>query len=659
MKISFDWLKELIKINKTPEEISELLTLSGAEVESIEKRGQDYILNIDITPNRGDELSVLGIAREVAALTGKKLTPPACHFDEQSEEKTRRDLSSPSAPRDDYPLTIEVIDELACPRFTCRIISGITIKPSPVWIVKRLKSYGFRAINNIVDITNLAMIELGQPLHAFDYDKIAGAKMIVRLAKNGERVKTLDGFERIVNENAIIIEDNKNLIDLAGIMGGELSEVSQKTKTIVLEAAIFNPVLTRKTSKEQQLTTDASYRFERGIDSDGQIMALNRAAALILKYAGGESAPVIDIRKIKLEAKQIELDLKKASSLLGIKITSSETQDCLKWLGFEIIENYPQRLKVLVPTWRNDVSIWQDLTEEIARIKGYNKLKIEPLGKLKPHNPNSIFKQKEILKDRLNDLGFSEIYSYDFLSSRDLEILKKTDESLYQIENPVAPENRYLRDSLFPSLLKTIAKNPTFAKIKIFEIGAVFDVEKGERTYLGIGFVGDKNEKITELIDKINQMTLSDLKWQTKILNKEELRRYKIKKQNAAIAEADLSQFLTDKPMKGEYEIISGVQYRDISKFPSVARDFAFIVDTETSASELAEAIKRLSPLIVRVELFDEFESAKFGKNKKSLAYHLEFQAKDKTLNKKEADKLSQKIISLVKTKYKGKLRDK
>lgn len=644
MKVSYNWLKDFVKTEKKPSDLADLLTLSGAEVEKIKKYGDDYIFDLEITPNRGDELSVLGIAREAAALTKKKLTLPITQIVDKDN---------------DHPLTIEIMDELACPRFTCRIISGITIKPSPEWILKRLRSYGFRAINNVVDITNLIMIELGQPLHAFDYNKIAGHKMLIRRAKDGERVKTLDGFERIVSNNAIIIEDAKNIIDLAGIMGGALSEVDKKTKTIILESAIFNPVLIRKTSKEQALVTDASYRFERGIDSNGQILALNRAAELILKHSGGESASVIDIRKIKLEDKQIELDLKKASSLLGINITLSDAKDCLENLGFKIIENQLKSLKVSVPTWRNDVSIWQDLAEEIARLKGYNKLKIEPLNRVKPKNTNSSFKQKEILKDRLNDLGLSEIFSYDFLSSRDLEILKKTDESLYQIENPVAPENRYLRDSLFPSLLKAVAKNPTFSKINIFEVGEVFNLKDGERTYLGIGLAGDKIERITEIIDKINQTTLSDLKWQTRILNEEELRRYKIKKKNAAIAEADLSQFLTDKPLKGEYEIVSGVQYRDISKFPSVSRDFAFIVEIEVGAADLAESIKKLSPLIVRAELFDEFESAKFGKNKKSLAYHLEFQASDKTLNNKEADELSQKLIYLVKNKFQGQLRDK
>lgn len=644
MKVSYSWLKDFVKIDKKPQDLANLLTLSGAEVEKIKKSKDDYIFDLEITPNRGDELSVLGIAREVAALTKNKLTLPLKKIDDKASN---------------FPLTIEIMDELACPRFACRIISGITIKSSPKWIIKRLKSYGFRAINNVVDITNLVMIELGQPLHAFDYDKIDGAKMIIRRSKDGERVKTLDGFERILSQNAIIIEDAKNIIDLAGIMGGALSEVEKKTKTIILESAIFNPVLIRKTSKEQGLVTDASYRFERGIDSDGQIMALNRAAELILKHAGGESATVIDIRKIKPKDKQIEIDLNKTSSLLGIEIASEEAQNNLEHLGFKILESKNELLRVSVPTWRNDISIWQDLAEEVARIKGYNQLKNEPLGKFKPKNNNSSFKQKEILKDRLNDLGLSEIYSYNFLSSRDLEILKKTDESLYEIENPVAPENRYLRDSLFPSLIKAIAKNPAFSEIKIFEIGEVFDLKNEERTYLGIGLAGDKIEKITEIIDKINQTTLSDLKWETRILNEEELRRYKIKKKNAAIAEADLSQFLNDKPLKGEYEIVSGIQYRDISKFPSVSRDFAFIVDSEISSSELVESVKKLSPLIVRAELFDEFESAKFGQNKKSLAYHLEFQAKDRTLNNKEADELSQKLINLVKKKFQGHLRDK
>ncbi|TSC90590.1 MAG: Phenylalanyl-tRNA synthetase subunit beta [Candidatus Berkelbacteria bacterium Licking1014_96] len=643
MKISFDWLKEFVKINKTAEEMAEILTLSGTEVESVQKKGKDCILDLDITPNRGDELSVLGIAREVSVLTGNKLT-----------RQSSGDLSSTTSPRDDKPLTVEILDPQACPRFTCRIIDKIKIKPSPKWIADRLESYGFRPINNVVDITNLVMIELGQPLHAFDYDKISGHKMIVRRAKNGERVKTLDGMGRILSESAIIIEDDKNLIDLAGIMGGKLSEVSNETKTIILEAAIFNPVLIRKTAKEQALVTDASYRFERGIDQDGQIRALNMAAELILKCAGGETAPVVDINKIKFEPKQIKINLKKISSLLGIKIEKKEAEKYLNSLGFD-----QEGSVVEVPSWRNDVSIWQDVAEEIIRIKGYDKLKTELLPKEKPKQTSSTFKQKELLKDRLNDLDLAEIYSYDFLSSKDLEILKKTDEGLYEIENPVAPENRYLRDSLFPSLIKAIAKNPTYPQIRIFEIGQVFNLKNGERTYLGIGLAGDKNENITEIIDKINQTTLSDLKWQTKVLDEEERRRYKIKKKFTAMAEADLFQFLVDMPMRGKFDLIKDIQYREISKFPSIARDFAFIVGTDVKDSDLADVIKKISALIVRVELFDEFESNKFGKNKKSLAYHLEFQSPDKTLTKKEGDELSKKIIKLVKDKFKGTLRGK
>ncbi|MBU2595234.1 phenylalanine--tRNA ligase subunit beta [Patescibacteria group bacterium] len=644
MRISFDWLKEFVKIEKTADDIAELLTLSGAEVESIEKKSSDYILDLDITPNRGDELSVLGIAREVAALTNTIINYQLPIIKES---------------KSDLPLTVEVLDPTSCPRFACRIISGIDIKPSPQWIIERLESYGFRSINNIVDITNLVMIELGQPLHAFDYDKIAGHKMIIRRAKNGERVKTLDGLERVLSDNAIIIEDGKNLIDLAGIMGGELSEIGKNSKTIILEAAIFNPVLIRKISKEQILTTDASYRFERGIDPEGQILALNRATELILKFAGGEAGKVIDIKKLKFTPRVIEIDLNKTSSILGIEISAKEARKYLKSLGFDIIKESKQSLVISPPSWRNDISIWQDVAEEIIRIKGYNKLKAEPLLKNKPKQIVSTFKQKEILKDRLTDLGLSEIFSYDFLSSRDLEILKRTDESLFEIENPVAPENRYLRDSLLSSLLKAIAKNPTFSEIKIFEIGEVFDLKNGERTYLGIGLAGDKIEKITELIDKINQMTLSDLKWQTKILDEEERRRYKIKKKFAAIAEAELTQFLNDQPMKGNYEIITNIKYRQISKFPSVARDFAFMVESGIDAKKLAEDIKKISPLVVRAELFDEFESLKFGKNKKSLAYHLEFQSSDRTLTKQEGDELSKKIVKLVKDKFKGTLRDK
>jgi len=642
MKVSFNWVKELVKPGKSAQNVAEKLTLSGAEVEEVKKIKNDYIFDIDITPNRGDELSVLGIAREVAALFNKKLTIPEPQIEEQPL---------------DLPLRVEIDNPLTCPRFTYRIIDNIEIKPSPDWIVEKLRSYGFRPINNIVDITNLVMIELGQPMHAFDYDKIHGARMKIRRAKSGERIKTLDGVTRYLIDEAIIIEDDKNIMDLAGIMGGEASEVDEKTKRIILEAAVFNPVLIRKTSKHIGLTTDASYRFERQIDKEGCIRALNRATELILDTFGGTPGQAVDICKDKISPKVIEIEIKKVKNLLGIEIDIKSAKNYLERVGFEIRGELTSKLKVMAPSWRNDIKIWQDVAEEIARINGYAKLEQEKLKKSKIDNEKTTYYQKELLKDVLYDLGFNEVYNYTFLSNKDVEVFRSDPLNLYEVENPVAPENRYLRDKLSPMMAKTIGKNPTFESIKIFEVGEVFSKTDKESIHLGIGIAGKEYEDINKLTEKINAALDFDLIWQISELNIEENERYKIKKKRAAVAEADLTLFLKQKPLKGALKSLQGTRYREISRFPSVTRDIAFIVDTSIDSTRVSASILAISPKVVQAELFDEFASPKFGEGKKNIAYHVQLQASDKTLTKKEADDLMKKITSAIKKEFGGEIR--
>lgn len=643
MNISLNWLKDLVEIKKKPKDLADLLTLSGAEVESVKKKGDDYILDFDITANRGDELSVLGIAREIAALTNKKV--------KLSEPKIKKQTS-------DLPLDVEIDNPLICPRFSFRIIENIKVKPSPKWLVRRLKSYGFRPINNIVDITNYVMIELGQPLHAFDYDKVKGACMNIRRAKKGEQVTTLDGIPRALDEDAIIIEDKERLIDLAGIMGGQNSEVSEDTKTIILEAAQFSPVLIRRTSKRQSLESDASYRFERQIDPEGNIVALNRAAELIEECANGKIGDLRDIQKHKYTPTEIEVDYKKINKLLGEEIKQSASEKYLKRLGFEILESKENKAKVRVPSWRNEITIWQDLAEEVARMYGYANLKTKEPKKSKKDNTKTTYVQKELLKDILAAIGLSEVYSYSFLSDKDVEVFHCNPENLFEVENPVAPENRYLRDQLSPMLVKVVAKNPTFEEIDIFEIGQVFDKKKGKQIHLAVGLAGKETKSINQIILSINDKIGFDLKWKTQNLGEEELSRYKIKKKSVEIAETDLSSFLKRKPLKGSYQLIEDVFYRAISRFPSVTRDLAFVVEPKVNSEEVRKDIQGLSDLIKQVELFDQYVDIKLGEHKMSIAYHLQFQSSKRTLKNKEIDQLIKRIISKVSSKYKGKLRD-
>jgi len=273
MKVSYNWLKDYVDIEKSPEQLADDLSLFGHEVESVEKFDDDYVLDLEITPNRGDCLSILGLAREIGALYNLPIKQDKTSILRSIEESTQIDKK----------IEVQIEKPENCPRFTARVVDNIEIKESPKWIQEKLATYGFRPINNIVDITNYVMVAIGQPLHAFDYDKIKNGLMNVRLSKKGEEVMTLDGKNHILSDNAIIIEDEEKIYDLAGIMGGIKSEVDEKTKTIILQGAIFDPVLIRRASKHLNHTTDASYRYERGVDYEGTTGGVNTATSLILE----------------------------------------------------------------------------------------------------------------------------------------------------------------------------------------------------------------------------------------------------------------------------------------------------------------------------------------------------------------------------------------
>ena len=366
MKVSVNWLKDYIDIDKTPEQLADDLSLFGHEAESIEKIGDDTVLDLEITPNRGDCLSVLGIAREIAALYNTKLRITKY---EVREEKI------------DKKIEIKIADPPLCSRFTARIIDGVKIGDSPKWMQEMLASYGFRPVNNIVDVTNYVMVATGQPLHAFDYDKIQDGFINIRSAKKGDEVITLDGKNRVLNEGAIIIEDSEKIYDLAGIMGGIKSEVDEKTKTIILQGAIFDPILIRKTSKYLNYTTDASYRYERGVDYEGTITGVDMATSLIQEISKeAKVSKLIDIRSQKPEEIAIKLDLAMANKLLGTNISKNEADKYLTRLGFNIDNDTVQ-----VPSYRAfDVKIWHDLAEEIACVYGYNNIKKSQIASKMP-----------------------------------------------------------------------------------------------------------------------------------------------------------------------------------------------------------------------------------------------------------------------------------
>lgn len=610
---------------------------------------KDYIIketvfDISITPNRGDWLSHLGVARELGAFTGTivKKTPITL---KQSANEAKELLS------------VEIQNPKKCSAYYARVIKGVKIADSPKWLKEKLEATGIRSINNVVDITNLILLDLGHPLHAFDYQKIAGKKIIVRNALDKEKIETLDGVTRQLDKNDLVIADKEKAIAIAGVMGGLNSEVTSKTTNIVLEAAVFDSSSIRKTSKKLKLQSEASYRFERGVDDGGTEYVINKAASLIVEVAGGVILKGIVKSEIIPEPKKIKLDYQKINNLLGTNLLSDKINHYLKMLSFEIKDGF-----VMAPLWRHDVSIIEDLAEEVGRLYGYDN--IEPIKPIKSTFENySSYYLKQYLKEIIVKGGFSETISYPYLSQKDIEALKIQSKNLLEVVNPLQEEYKYLRTSLIPGLIKAIAKNPAFDPALLFEISHVY-TKDNEQTNLAIVSSG-KNAKsiLEETLVSIEKGLNKSFKKEIKELPREQLTTFKVKKPAVYTFEVNVDDLLKKvvidknklKLKISEKEVI----YRPLSKFPMITRDVAFIVDKTVDAQEITKNIYAVSELINRVELFDEFASDKFGINKKNIAYHIYLQHPDKTLVDDEADRAVKDIIDKIEKEYKATLRDK
>lgn len=591
----------------------------------------DMVYDIEITPNRGDELSHLGIAREIRALSKRPIKDPEVSHD--------IDQGLPM-------LDIVISEKEKCPNYYAVQINAIKIEESPDWLKSRLLKCGVRPINNIVDITNFIMLDMGQPMHAFDADKIK--RIVVRYADDGEGIVTLNGKVKTLSENMLVIADQEP-IAVAGVMGGANSEVDENTKNIIIESAQFDQKSVRATSKQLALQTDASYRFERGIDPGGCLKAINKAATMIEEIASGRIASQIFQHSTPKSKTSIKINYEKINELLGTELKETHINEILLSLGFEITDG-----KALAPSWRNDIAIWQDLAEEVARIYGYNKITKSPIKKTEPPR-KSVYWQKEVVKDVLVENCFSEFYGYSFLNEQDLKITNLSTEDLLEIANPVSPENKYMRKSLIPGLLKAVAKNAYFDPILMFEIGNVFTKET-EITHLGIIASGkDAKKYLDRVLDVLKIKTsLAEIK-------RDELERYKIRKPLTYTVEIDINEVLVNpdlqvknKPLRSPQ---GGICYKQVSKYPPMARDIAFVLDDRINDREIAATISASSDNIFLIEKFDEFAADKFGKGNKSVAYHIYLQDINKALTLFEADDIISKVISNLDTKLKAKIR--
>lgn len=631
MLIPIKWLKEYVKTDLSNQQIADALTLAGLTIEEI----KNDVLDGEVTSNRSDWLSIFGVARELAAITNSELTI----------------LSKPDLKiKNESLININFDTELVL-RYSGYVIKNIQIKESPDWLKQKLTKAGVRAINNVVDITNYVMLETGQPLHSFDCDKMTG-DITIRRAKAGETITTLDQIPRPADENIIVAENNGQLIDLVGIMGGALSDTTEQTKNIFLQAAVFPPTLIRKSSKTIKLSTEASYRYERGVDYTKNTDYLDLAAAMILELAGGEICQLVDEKVKNYDPPQISWQLSDAEALIGVKIDETKSLNWLDKLGIKTVKEADHFVSTS-PSWRFDLNIKEDIIEEIARFLIVDSMPRTQLKPLPPQKNNSPYYQIEAVKDQLVGLGLNEMDGYSFLSGKNLLDAKLDPKKCLEASNPLSEEYQYLRPSLLPDMLLAVAQNPLFNPVSFFEIGNIFQTEL-EQTNLGIIIAG--NDQETESYKQNVEKWLESQKIDTKLtkITPEILKSYKIRKKSVYFIEIPFAK-IGENLKETSFTIPEMNQhYTSISKFPAVKRDLAIIVDKSINPQAIIETIIKQSPenLEILSELFDEFVSDRFGVGKKSLAFHILYQPIEKTLTDNEAQQIHEKIITKLKEEF-------
>jgi len=636
MKFSYNWLQSIIiKKLPNPKELADIITIRFFEVESVEKLKDDWIIDIDVLPNRaGDCLSHIGVAKEIAIILNSKIRKEALKLREVS--RNAKDLVS-----------VEVLDSLNCNRYTARVMINISVAESPKWIKERLESCGIQSINNVVDIANYVMLEMGQPLHIFDLDKLSNKEIVVRMSKAGEKITTLDNNNFVLNKNILLITDNKDPLAIAGIKGGKKAEIDLKTKNIVIESANFNRTSIRKASAQLKLRTDASLRFEHGLDPNMTNIAIDRTAQMIQEICSGQIAKgIIDIYPNKNKPKKIDLNLTKVQKVLGITIKADKIKKIINDLDLKIISSKKDNLLIEVPTIRQDITIAEDIIEEIGRILGYDKIKSElPSLPITLPIKNKDFFWKNEIKELLKSAGLTEVYNSSFLSQEQFETFKYVD--LIEIEKPATIDQQYLKPSLIPNLIKNIEFNSKFfEEIEIFEIGSVFSKSREEEHFA----VALKNKtffdakSILELVAGRMNLELSFKLTENNLFDNSAEVFLGSEKIGILGYNSNLSIFEVnfDKMKK---LAVNKKQYCPIPKFPESSRDLAIIVPKEITYENIVNEIKKANiQLLEDISLFDIYSDDKLPKESKSMALRLIYRA-NRTLTSEEVNEMHSKII--------------
>jgi len=678
MFISFEWLRELTETRLSPQELRERLTMVGLAIDAVEQHDGDAVLDVEVPSNRPDCLSHVGIAREVSVIENGPLHPPQPQ--PPKTEGRSEDLTS-----------VEIKDPDLCPRYAARLVRGVKIGPSPDWLTKRLETIGQRPINNVADITNYVLHELGQPLHAFDFAKLGGRRIVVRRATTGETLKTLDGIERTLTNEMLVIADAEKPVALAGIMGGEESEISNQTTDVLIESAYFDPTSVRQTARQLGMDTEASRRFERGADWGGVLRAQERCVELICELAGGVATEdAIDIFPRPFTERVVSLRPERVLQLTSVAVEAEEILRILRGLGFIHEGDSDSRMTFTVPSWRVDVEQEEDLVEEVARHAGYDKIgsELPPANVAGEYQPSEM-KQRS-LRRALNAFGFDEAINFSFIQQEDrfdlIPSLRGREHDQPQLANPIIEDAAWMRSTLLPGLLNSVRHNFNHGirDVRLFEIGRIFSTSAAgqlpdETLALGLVATGGALEESRAQAEReldffdlkgaleaaVDWMNLSTLKFtqtsarhlrmgQTaliKLADDTEIgtigrlaenvaASYKFR-QPVYVAELNLDALL-----RGPAKLI---QYSPLPRYPSVTRDISLLVNRNVAIEEIFKAVNEQHvPDCRSVKLVGTFEGGNIPPSKRSITIRLEYRSDERTLRDEEVEERHSRLTSVL-----------
>lgn len=687
MKVLLSWLREYVDVPHSVEDLEDRLPMLGLGIEGIERVGDDTVLDLEIAANRGDLMSVLGVARELAASTRATVRAPAprvTEADEPTSERTR----------------VEVQNPVLCPRFTVRMIIDARVKPSPLWLVRRLEACGVRAINNIVDVTNYVMLEMGQPMHAFDYDLLRGGRLVVRPARPGETLTTLDGVKRTLDPQTLVVADAERAAGVAGIIGGGNTEISERTTGVLLEAASWDPAMIRRTSRRLGVRTESSARFERGIDAAGILAVQDRAITLMQELAGGRILHgVIDAYPRPLESRTVDLRWASVRRLLGIEVPEDEGIAILRSLGFSV-ERHSGVLHVRVPSYRRDVEREEDLVEEVARHYGYDHIPaLMPVEATAQGSVAPSLRVDDLVRTTLVRAGLVEALTLSLTNPATLDALHLPSDHPWRemppLRNPMVEDHTHLRTTLLPGLLNAARANTSrgVADIRLFELGRTFHGEGGavtERRRLTIVMTGTTQEGTWNLAAGAVTIGFYHLKGVIETLLRElhvdggtysTGRTPWLRPGRTAHLSIDgrvigtLGQVHPD--VAARHDLPADVYLADLDaeallartqlqprfapvpRFPAVRRDVALVLPHDVPSAQVVAVIREAGgELLEEITLFDVYEGAPVPAGHRSLAYALTFRSAERTLAADEVEARVAVIRDALRVRLRAKIRE-